>query len=171
MATRRPRGNGWWATSWAMSSMRWVFWARITPDWRNISSSVRRGDRVGRTACPGGTTCPEVPAVTTITGLTAASLRAIRENLRGLPIDSRTIPTTWVPGSSSQNCIRSLPETSARCPADRNEETPSRRFATEASSGTAIGADWQNSPRCPAAGSTSAREAFSGGSAAASKKP
>ncbi|CPU67977.1 Uncharacterised protein [Mycobacteroides abscessus] len=72
-----------------MSIMWCVFSARMTPDCRSISSSVRRGARVERTACPGGTTGPERPAVTTTTGLTDARRRAMRENLRGLPMDSR----------------------------------------------------------------------------------
>ena len=54
--TRRPVGNGWSTRSWLTSSSWCWLSTRITPDWRSISSSARRGTRVVRTACPGGTT-------------------------------------------------------------------------------------------------------------------
>lgn len=151
-----------------MSIMWCVFSARITPDWRSISSSVRRGARVERTAWPGGTTWPERPAVTTTTGLTDARRRAMRENLRGLPIDSRYRQTTCVAASSCQYCMRSLPDTSARWPADRNDDTPSPRRAVVASSVTAMGADWLNRPTTPGSGRSSASVAAIAGRSRAS---
>ena len=44
---------------------------------------------VGRTRCPGGAPKLDTPDRTTMTGFVTARLRAMRENLRGLPIDSR----------------------------------------------------------------------------------
>ena len=62
--------------------------------------------------------------------------------------------------------MRSLPETSARWPDEKNEDRPSERFSTEARIGTAMGADWQNSPMFPGCGRCSASEALNAGSLA-----
>ena len=169
-ATRRPVGRGWAASSWATSSSWCWLSTRTTPDWRSISSRARRGTRVRRTACPTGTTCPDRPAVTTTTGMLAASLRATRANLRGLPIDSRYSPATEVLASWRRNCITSLPETSARCPAETNVDRPRPRRRAEASSPTASGADWQNSATAPAVGGSPASDAFTVGASPAPRR-
>ena len=57
----------------------------------------------------------------------------MRENLRGLPIDSRYRPTASVASSSIQYCMKSLPDTSTRLPADPKVEMPRLRRAAEAS--------------------------------------
>src|SRR6478735_12737065 len=97
----------------------------------------------------------------TMTGLVRARRLAIRENLRGLPIDSRYRPTAVVSASSSQYCIMSLPETSALLPAESRLESPSRRRLDAAYSETPIAADWLNRPRAPRSGMVGAMDAFS----------
>ncbi len=88
-AMRGPDGSGWWTTSWATSNSWWTFSTRMTPDWRSISSSASRGSRDSRTVWPGGTPNVDRPDFTTMTGLERESRRAMRENLRGLPMLSR----------------------------------------------------------------------------------
>ena len=61
----------------------------MTPAWRNIASTACDGAAILRTACPIGTPCVLRPDFTAITGLRRETRRAIRLNLRGLPIDSR----------------------------------------------------------------------------------
>ncbi len=116
---------------------------------------------VGLTRCPGGTPNRETPDFTTMTGLMSARLRATRENLRGLPIDSRYSPTASVESSSIQYCMRSLPETSTRLPAETKVEMPRFRRAAEASTAMPRAPDWANRPSRPCGGSVGAREALS----------
>ena len=61
----------------------------MTPAWRSMASNASGGTWVGRVRCPGGAPYAETPEETTTTGLARDSCRAMRENLRGLPIDSR----------------------------------------------------------------------------------
>ena len=79
-----------------------------------------RARRVPHRARPGWSG----PERTATIGLRSETRRAMRENLRGLPIDSRYIITTSVDSSSSQYCSRSLPDTSARLPALTNVRQP-----------------------------------------------
>ena len=74
--------------------------------------------RVERWRPDRASTCECRPDLTAITGLVRASTLASRANLRGLPNDSRYSSTTSVRSSPCQYCSRSLPETSARLPAD-----------------------------------------------------
>src|SRR5699024_3073494 len=80
----------------------------------------------------------------TTTGFLRAKRRTIRENLRGLPKDSRYRPTALVLGSSSKYCMASLPDTSARLPALIIEETPIPRCCAAVNSMAPIGADCEN---------------------------
>ena len=48
----------------------------------------------------------------------------MRANLRGLPNDSVYMAITRVVSSSSQNCSRSLPDTSHLSPSDTNHDSP-----------------------------------------------
>src|SRR5450631_125060 len=137
-----------------------MFSTRTTPAWRIMESSASRGARELRTACPGGTPYPLTPDFTTTTGFLADSRRAIRENLRALPMLSRYRPTTAVLGSSSQYCMQSLPDTSARLPADTKLDTPRPRRAAEASTATPRAPDWLNRPRPPTSGRCAARDAL-----------
>src|SRR5450759_3428631 len=95
-----------------------------------------------------------------MTGFLRDSRRAMRENLRALPMLSRYRPTTAVLGSSSQYCMQSLPDTSARLPAETKLDTPRPRRAAEASAATPRAPDWLNRPRPPTGGSCAAREAL-----------
>ena len=61
----------------------------MTPACRNIASTACWGAAIWRTAWPIGTPCVVRPDRTAIIGLVRETRRAIRENLRGLPIDSR----------------------------------------------------------------------------------
>ena len=156
-----PPGIGCDATIWAISMSSSLVRTRMTPDWRSIASTAAVGACVVRTACPGGRRRPITSDLATITGLERESLRAMRENLRGLPKDSRYRPTARVPGSSSQNCMASLPETSARWPAETKEEMPMERREAAAYSSTPIAADWLKSPSEPRLGMPGATEALS----------
>ena len=61
----------------------------MMPAWRNIASTACGGAAIWRTAWPIGTPCVVRPERTAMTGLRRETRRAMRENLRGLPIDSR----------------------------------------------------------------------------------
>ena len=61
----------------------------MIPAWRNIASTASLGAPILRTACPIGTPWELRPERTATMGLRRETRRAIRENLRGLPIDSR----------------------------------------------------------------------------------
>ena len=100
--------------------------------------------------------------MTTMTGLTVDRCRAIRENLRGLPIVSRYRPTASVAGSSIQYCIRSLLDRSARLPAEANTDSPRLRRCTLASSPMASVPLSANRPSRPTGGRDWASEAFNG---------
>ena len=89
IATRRPRGSGWWASSWATSNISSRVSTWITPACRNIASTACGGAAILRTAWPIGTPWVVRPERTAMIGLRSETRRAIRENLRGLPIDSR----------------------------------------------------------------------------------
>ena len=89
IATRRPRGNGWWASSWATSNISSRVSTWITPACRNIASTACCGAAIWRTIWPIGTPWVVRPERTAMIGLRSDTRRAIRENLRGLPIDSR----------------------------------------------------------------------------------
>src|SRR4051794_38344014 len=93
-------------------------------------------------------------------GLRRLTRRAIRENLRGLPIDSRYIITTSVDSSSSQYCRRSLLDTSARLPALTNVERPSPRLLTFSRMAEPRAPDWQKNPARPRGGITPDSEAL-----------
>ena len=88
-ATRCPAGSGWWITNCATSNSWWTFSTRMTPACRSIAPNAPDGTWVWRTRWPGGAPYAETPEETAITGFRWARPRAIRENLRGLPIDSR----------------------------------------------------------------------------------
>ena len=132
----------------------------MIPAWRNIASTAAWGAEICRTVCPIGTPCVVRPDRTATTGLRSETRRAIRENLRGLPIDSRYIITTSVASSSSQYCRRSLPETSARLPALTNVEMPRPRFLTFSRIAEPSAPDWQKNPARPRAGITDDRDAL-----------
>ena len=89
IATREPLGSGWCASSWATSNIlsRVLTW--MIPACLNMASTASGGAAMARTAWPIGTPCVVRPDRTAMIGLTRETLRAIRENLRGLPIDSR----------------------------------------------------------------------------------
>ena len=59
------------------------------PAWRNIASTAWPAPPIWRTAWPIGTPWVVRPDFTAMTGLRRETRRAIRVNLRGLPIDSR----------------------------------------------------------------------------------
>ncbi len=89
IATRRPRGSGWWATSWATSNISSRVSTWITPACRNIASTAAAGAAILRTEWPIGTPWVVRPERIAMIGLCSETRRAIRLNLRGLPIDSR----------------------------------------------------------------------------------
>ena len=89
-ATRRPRGTGCAessvATSISSSSVR----ARITPAWRK-SASTATSEPASAAVCEPAARLPArvLPPFSARIGLRRASRRAMRENARGLPNDSR----------------------------------------------------------------------------------
>ncbi|RPK49277.1 hypothetical protein EES40_07980 [Streptomyces sp. ADI93-02] len=133
---------------------------RITPAWRISAETVASGMRLTGTAWPGGLVPLCRAPFTTTTGFTAAVRRASRVNLRGLPSDSRYSRATSVPGSSYQYCRKSLPETSARLPAEMKAESPALLRWRPARTAIPMAPDWVKSPMRPALGDSGAREAL-----------
>ena len=74
------------------------------------------------------------PVRTATIGRFCDTRRAMRANLRGLPKDSVYMAMTRVVSSSSQNCSRSLPETSPLSPSDTNHDIPMRSSSASRSS-------------------------------------
>ena len=66
-----------------------------------------------------------------------------------------------VESSSIQYCMKSLPDTSTRLPADPKVEMPRLRRAAEASTAMPSAPDWANSPSRPCGGRVGASEALS----------
>ncbi len=62
--------------------------------------------------------------------------------------------------SSIQYCMKSLPDTSTRLPADPNVEMPRLRRAADARTAMPRAPDWANSPNLPRGGTTGASEAL-----------
>ena len=89
IATREPLGSGWWASSWATSNISSRVSTWMIPACRNIASTASGGAAIWRTAWPIGTPWVVRPERTAMIGLARETRRAMRENLRGLPIDSR----------------------------------------------------------------------------------
>ena len=132
----------------------------MTPACRNIASTAWVGAAIRRTACPIGTPWVVRPERTAMIGLRSETRRAIRENFRGLPIDSRYSSTTSVESSSSQYCRRSLPDTSARFPAEMKLDRPRPRFCTFSRIAEPRAPDWQKKPARPRGGRTRESEAL-----------
>lgn len=120
-ATRRPFGSGWWAMSSAVSNICGRVCTRMTPACSNSACTLDSSIDAATEASDGNVPVCR-PDFTAMTGLVRASLRATRANLRGLPKVSRYSSTCSVFGSVCQYCIRSLPDTSARLPADTNDD-------------------------------------------------
>ena len=101
--------------------------------------------------CEAAARCPaaELPDRTVSTGIRSANRRAKRENLRGLPKDSRYRTASLVSRSWCHHSIMSLPLTSYLSPVDTAVETP--RPIRRSSSWTAMVTppDWVTSPTCP----------------------
>ncbi len=76
-----------------------------------------------------------------------------------------------MPGSSYQCWRKSLPETSARLPAEMKEESPAPRRCSPARRAIPIAPDWVKSPIRPAAGICGASEALSRTSSAVLMMP
>ena len=115
---------------------------------RTLASSTAPVSRRGRAT---GRVCR--PLFTATIGLVRPSRRATRANLRGLPKLSRYSSTTSVAGSVSQYCSRSLPDTSARLPAETNVDRPSPRWRAAARIAMPSAPDWQKNPTRPRPGS------------------
>ena len=111
--TRGPGGSGCRVAILATSSIALRRCTTITPACRNRASTASSG------AWPSPPRTPEWdarlvrPGANTTTGLRRVSRRVIRENLRGLPMESSDSRQTRVAGSSSQYCITSFAVTSA----------------------------------------------------------
>lgn len=147
--------------------------ASITPACRMSAAAVSSGVWVAGTRCPDGSAPPLCrPPRTTTTGLPAAAVRrASRVNLRGLPSDSRYISTTSVAGSSSQNWRASLPETSARFPAEMKVDSPAPEPSSSSRTAMAMAADWVKIPTRPGGGRYGAGLALSRMSSAVFRTP
>ncbi len=159
IAIRAPRGNGWWANTSAVSNSCASVSTRTTPAWSNSACTLDSSISVDVAASWGRTAC--LPDFTATTGLLRAIRRASRANLRGLPNDSRYSSTTSVCGSVSQYWSRSLPETSARLPAETNVDRPNPRASASARIAMPNAPDWQKNPVRPRRGSEGASVALS----------
>ncbi len=131
----------------------------MIPDASNSAWTLASGTST-EVCCKPATIEPR-PLLTATMGLCRANRRAILANLRGLPKLSRYSRAISVAGSVSQYCSRSLPETSARLPAETKLDTPSPRRAASPSTATPSAPDWQKKPARPGSGATGASEAFS----------
>src|SRR5581483_765838 len=161
MATRRPAGRGWWASTAAVSKSCSMVSPRITPVWRNRASTARSG--LARAAV--WDDAPRLPAVdrpllTAMIGLRQATRWAMRWNLPGFPKDSRYSRMTSVPLSSSQYCRRSLPLTSALLPTETKLEIPSPRRADRSRAAMPMAPDCEQSATRPGSGATGANVPF-----------
>ena len=131
----------------------------ITPACSN-NVATATSDSGDELAASPGVTREWRPDFTAITGLVLASTLASRANFRGLPNDSRYSRTTSVRSSPCQNCSRSLPETSARFPAETKVDRPKPRLAASARMAMPNAPDWQKKPIRPGGGTTGASVAF-----------
>ena len=165
-AVRRPAGTRCQdraATSSMSSSSRST--AR-TPACRNSASRVARGVAVDA-VCEAAARCPaaELPDRTVRTGMRSASRRAKRENLRGLPNDSRCSTAMRVRSSPCHHSSMSLPLTSYLSPVDTAVVTPNPRRPSSVCSAIATPPDWVTSPTAPAgAGSVNVASSRTAGS-------
>ncbi len=173
MPIRFPAGSGWPASRAATSNSSPTVAVRITPAWRNSASTVESDAASSAPVWDMAARAPaaERPLFTAITGLRAATRRAICPKRRGLPNDSRYSPITSVPGSFSQNRRKSLPERSALFPVETNEDRPSRRRAASAIAAMPNAPLWDANATPPAGGATGAKVAFSPASGAVLSTP
>ena len=112
--TRGPAGSGSRAQNLAMSNIAPRRCTTITPAWRNNASTALSGAWLRPPRTPRWAARSARPGAITTTGFRRVSRRVIRENFRGLPIESKESRQTRVASSSSQYCMTSLPVTSAR---------------------------------------------------------
>ena len=122
--TRGPAGSGSRAQNLAMSNIAPRRCTTITPACRNRESTALSGAWLRPPRPPRLAARSARPGAITTTGLRRVSRRAIRENLRGLPIESKDSRQTRVASSSSQYCMTSFPVTSARSPVLMKEDRP-----------------------------------------------
>ena len=125
IATVLPAGTGWVASSAAVSIRSPKPGTTMTPACWNRASLVTSGVATAA-VCEAAARCPasERPASTASTGMLAATLRAVRANLRGLPNDSMYSTASLVTPSCSHHISMSLLDTSSLSPTDANEEMP-----------------------------------------------
>src|SRR5690242_4052247 len=99
----------------------------MTPDCRNSASTVMSDAAISAPVWDDVARAPafERPLFTTTIGFFFPTRRAIWENRRGFPNDSRSSRITSVASSPSQYRSRSFPEMSALFPTDTNVEIPS----------------------------------------------
>ena len=107
---RSPRSTGWVASTLTVSSRAATVGTSMRPQCRYSALFVGPSSARVRTA--------------TI-GRRCDTRRAMRAKRRGSPRSSVYMPITRVDSSSSKNCSRSVPETSARSPSDTNHDRPS----------------------------------------------
>ncbi|CAB4623036.1 unannotated protein [freshwater metagenome] len=108
--------------------------------------------------CPEGKFVPDPPTRTINTGLREAILRTNRTNFRGFPKLSRYNRMAFVRGSDSQYCKKSLPEISARLPAETKALTPKPRRANRPRMVPPKAPDCEKKPRLPEVGIFLAKE-------------
>ena len=162
MASRLPRGRGWWAKAMATSNSASTLGTRRAPAWAmsaSVASSVPASAPVWLAAarCP----APVRPDFTMHTGLTRLTSRQISTKRAGLPKLSRYMSTTRVAGSSRQNSSRSLPLTSARLPMDTKLEMPMPSRQAFCRMLTPMAPDWLMKATGPGGGMTGAKVALS----------
>ena len=130
-ATRGPAGSGWWDSSRAVSNSSASVSTRMTPACSNNARTLASSIGSVCAASPAtGRVCR--PLFTATIGLVRASRRATRANFRGLPNVSRYRSTRSVAGSVCQYCSMSLPDRSARLPAETKVDSPRPRLRAAA---------------------------------------
>jgi hypothetical protein len=130
-ATLRPRGSPWLDSIVATSKSSSSVSVRITPACPNSAPTAVSPALIAAVWLEAARSpAPVPPDFTATIGFVREMRRAMRENLRGFPNDSRYIRMTSVSASSSQYSSRSLPEMSALFPTDTNVEMPSPSRST-----------------------------------------
>ena len=152
-ATLLPRGSPWLDSSVATSNSSSRVSVRITPVCRNSAATAVSPAEIAAVWLEAARTPAVVrPDFTATIGFCRDTRRAMRENLRGFPNDSRYIRITSVSGSSSQYCSRSLPEMSALLPTETNEESPSPSAPVSSMIASPSAPLWERNPTRPGSG-------------------
>ena len=155
-ATRSPAGSGWLSSSRATWNSSASVGTSMTPAWARSAEWVPAAGQKRRPIVGAGRSPVSSEVCRATIGLARPMRRAMRKNLRGFPNDSRYSTMTSVPGSSSQNCMRSLPLTSPLSPRLTKQESPIPHSVAISNTVAPTLPDWVDMATVPAAGQPAA---------------